>query len=297
ARLEKDYVDRLRAALPASADATELIDNIRDHIQTALAEIPAAAEVSLSKMAAILEELGSPESIAAEFAESTPVVSQSPPSAPAQTQDPYAPPASHPSPPTGAKIGLFQTLDRLFIGYLVTVVGLWVPFIGLHFCHIVGFGLMYWALHAGGAHIPKSETAKKLLLAALCIVIALFPLTILSLAAPLIALVAFPLSLGWMALDIVVFWMLMTGLAEVADQRAPEMSARIRDRRIMYLIASIVFLILATAIGLVIAVNSNEERVSELAGFVLLPFWWVVGWFLILKPIRQLRNRVQPAAV
>lgn len=293
ARLEQDYLDRLRSALPSSAETSELIDNIRDHIQTALAEVPAAAEVSLTKMATVLEELGSPESIAAEFADSAPAVSQTPPTAPepAPAQNPHSPPAAAPN-SVATELSLPETLDRLFVGYLIAIVGLWVPFIGLYICHMIGFAVMLKGIQRGGGHIPQGETVKKLLIAALCVVIAHFPLSTLSLAPPLVAIIILPLSIGWMVLDIVVFWILMSGLAEVSDQRAPEMSTQLRDRRIIYVIVSIVFFILAAAIGGVIAVNSGEPKVGELVGLLLLPIWWVVGWFLILKPIRQLRNRV-----
>ncbi|MBN1808980.1 MAG: hypothetical protein JW909_07910 [Planctomycetes bacterium] len=64
-RLENDYLSRLQAALASirSADADEILQDVRQHIEDALSEIP-AAEVSLVQMAGVIESLGPPESIA-----------------------------------------------------------------------------------------------------------------------------------------------------------------------------------------------------------------------------------------
>ena len=58
-RLERDYLERLHRALDRTpeAEATEIEENIADHIHSALAETE-IEEVRLSRMAVVLEELG-----------------------------------------------------------------------------------------------------------------------------------------------------------------------------------------------------------------------------------------------
>lgn len=64
ARLEEDYLARIRAALTQSgrspAEASEVVESVREHIREA-SETLAEPEISLSAMAAIIEQLGPPE--------------------------------------------------------------------------------------------------------------------------------------------------------------------------------------------------------------------------------------------
>lgn len=65
ARLESDYLARVRSALTGNApsETDEIIQSIQEHIEEELTE-KAPDEVSLSQMAAVLERLGPPEAYA-----------------------------------------------------------------------------------------------------------------------------------------------------------------------------------------------------------------------------------------
>ncbi len=87
--MEADYLARVRAALSGcdASEADEIIQSIREHIEEEVAADAAgspalgvAGEVSLVRMAAVLEALGPPESYAPEEPERAPVAAQTAPS-------------------------------------------------------------------------------------------------------------------------------------------------------------------------------------------------------------------------
>jgi hypothetical protein len=80
ARLQADYIARLRAALAGreTGEITEIVQSVQEHIEEALGE-SGEGEVTLVEMANVLERLGSPEDYASELPEPAPREPDPPP--------------------------------------------------------------------------------------------------------------------------------------------------------------------------------------------------------------------------
>lgn len=283
-RLEGDYLARLRSALRyvSESEATEIHDNVTEHIRAAVDELH-SDEVSLSQMAAILEELGSPESLIVEPDEiETPV--------PDLFDSPADEPEIPPVPVSASASGAVEFLDRLFAGYLIAIAGLYVPFIDLYLCSIIGYGVIFLALKK--APTPEIAAGSPWALVALISIFSICPITLLSYASDAFGLLGLPAFLGLIVSDIILFWILFGGMADWIERRGlSELATKTRNLRMIYLVTSLLVAVVLLPVGMIAAVENNGN-VPVVVGFALLPVGWVVGWFLVLRPIRRIRQAI-----
>jgi hypothetical protein len=98
-RLEEDYLARIRAALMRSgrsaAEAEEVVTSVREHINEAV-EAQAGSEVSLTAMAAIIEQLGPVEAYVEAAAATDAAATPAPPPLPADAAQAVIPNLSEP---------------------------------------------------------------------------------------------------------------------------------------------------------------------------------------------------------
>ena len=287
-RLESDYLERLHEVLrplPAT-EAAEIEENVTGHIYEALAELD-TEEVGLSHMAAVLEELGPPDAMIAEISEGDPAASpfsELPKASPETMETIQGSPSSPPPPPVEGT----EFLDRLFAGYLIVTIGLFIPLIEVYFCSIIGYAVILWNLPK--APVPEIARAKPWALIAIFSALAMCPAALLTLAEQGFGILFLPIGLAWAVSDIALLWIIFGGLANWAEGKGmAAMAGGLRNRRIYYIVAYLFLVLLAIPVGIAIS-GSGRSLASSLAGYALLPISWIINWFLILKPIRVLRG-------
>lgn len=278
-RLEGDYLARLHEALShiSKSEAIEIEENVTEHIRAAADDLD-TDEISLTQMAAILEELGSPEGLIVEpetIEAPFPELYESPAAAPIQVD---------------SSTGETEFLDRLFAGYLIAIVGLYIPLIDFYFCSIIGYVVILLALKK--APTPVIASGKIWALVSAIAAFAIFPVTLLSFASKFFALLGLPALFAWVVCDIVLFWIVFGGMADWIEKKGfSELGQKTRNLRLIYIVTTLLVFLLAIPIGIV-AMKENDQTVSLAIGLATLPIGWVIGWFLVLRPIRRIRQAI-----
>jgi len=124
-RLEQSYLERLRVTLDKGdpLDADEIWQNVASHIEEAINEFE-TSEVTLVQMAEVLERLGPPEALGTEE------------NSHQQEDKGSSRPDTTPLPETDHS-SFIEFIDKIWIGYLVGVIGLFIPIIDFNFCEMI----------------------------------------------------------------------------------------------------------------------------------------------------------------
>jgi len=288
ARLEKDYLDRLRGILADHPHAGGIVESVAEHIEEAAGEI-SSPEISLVQMAQILERLGPPESFV-----------------PPDQRSPLEEESGAGSAPAPVRNGLVSEaavlLDRIWLGNLVGVVGLFVPLVDLLICELISCVMLALAFGRWAYDRPASFRT----LGSLCwwccgVTLLLCPLGLLSLAVPVTGILSLPIGIAHLILALVIYWKTMTGTADlVSEAGALDLSKYLLKMRDIYIWVSIALVVVIIAVAFVVGVliglssggqGRKEGMIVELITPVcMLPIGWVLGWFFILRPLDMARR-------
>jgi hypothetical protein len=272
AQLEQDYLRRVDAALASRPpdERAETLQNLRAHIDEAIGAGDAPA--TLTEMAQVIERLGAPES----FSSATP---------PAVL--PYAQPASVPRQEAATLLG------RVWLGELIQISGLWVPVISFYFCQVVGAIIVGRALTGPGASFsPTLRTVGRLSYGVAAASLGITATLIAAVAVRELAMLSLPLLLVEFVCGIVGSWLFMTMLAEwMQGIGRDDLYRLVRIRRNVSIFVVGPLLLLT---GMILAAALRDTLA---AGIALLPFHWLLGWYLILRPITLSRRALQAEAV
>lgn len=277
ARLEKDYLGRVRSAL-AGRDPAEIEDvlfSLHEHIEEELAQ-DRDEEVRLSRMAAVLERLGPPESYA--------------PETPERPTAPSAPP------PSDAR-GFAELLDRVWVAYFIAILGIYVPIIDVQLCGIVGGVVLAVVLLRTGN--PELRSAGRLAAADVVLLLALGALGLATLAVRELALLALPVLVVHLACAILAYWKLMGATADTVlsagHLRLGEALRRIRRGYVVYCVISFAVLL---ALGVVLGLVLDFRRGNPVwwVGYLFLPVGWFFGYHLVLSPLSSARAALSAPA-
>jgi hypothetical protein len=292
-KLEEDYMVRLKNALRQvpESESRQIMDDVREHIRAALTESHAGSEIGLTRMAAVLEELGPPEEMAQDPVEedTRPKTTVPPmPSAPPQDTD-------RGLPGDDDKIG--ERLDQLFAAFAVIILGLHIPFIDLYFCSIIGSVMLVYFLGrmVDEPELKEIESARPFALGLLLSYVLLFPLGLLSLVGGGVKIFAdiltLPVGIAQVVCDLTSYWIIMGVLAGVAQRRgAGQLAEQVKRRRIVYLLLYFALIMLAVVVGVVLGLAKVNGAVIELVTYCVLPLGWILGWVFVLSPIREVRR-------
>jgi hypothetical protein len=293
ARLEADYLARLRSALAGreTGEVEEVLDSVSAHIEEELSG-DLDGQVSLVQMAGVLERLGPPES----YLEESEAAAGAPP-----------PPAWSPPPEAAAGGGsglapeereaAAALLDRVWWGYLVAIIGLYVPLIGLDFCAIIGATILAVVLlrHRGIAE-SSLRFAGKLAVAALIVNILNVPASILALIHPAFGLLRLPVVIGALVVSVMLYWNVLDGAATGVSRAGRDaLAERIRGLRVWYLLTVAVLFVVGLLVGVIAVASGVKNAQQELwgVGYVTLPLGWLFGWFFALRPIGWARDALR----
>ncbi|MBN2584961.1 MAG: hypothetical protein JXL80_17995 [Planctomycetes bacterium] len=310
-RLEIDYLFRLNAALEGHEPASraEIVESLREHIEEALGE-GGAGTVGLAEITAVLERLGPPETVAhAEDAS---------PQADAWSQsgsEPVEPACAAAGQDGGVHAGadalspetipvVAAMLEKVWWAYLVMAIGLYVPFIDLQFCDIIGLIIFIVAANKyKGPQWAKLRGAAWWSTATVVLLFLLVPAEVLNLMHPGFGLLVLPVSLAMAASQIISYWLTLETAATVMDQLPrPDLAGRIRGARIVYLVCTAGIVAVSIVVGtiVVLAVKvQNPALAMWWLGYAMLPLGWLVSWLFWLRPITLARRAlldVQPAS-
>lgn len=272
-RLERDYLERARRALASHPDGAAILEELRQHIEGAAAELP--GPVGLAAMAAILERLGPPEAVAPE-------------AAPA----PVPPrPASATRPPAEEA----DWVERLRLACLVGVVGLYVPLIELHVCALISLALIAVAVQAAPARAAALRSAALPAWWAFALCLAMAPIAALEWLTPAAGLIGMPVGTAYLVLHLIVFWRLMGSVAELtAGLDGDRVRSRLQTARVLYLITTLIAVVVGgTIVGLL--VGGSGPAAASLASLLFLPIGWLIGWRLVLRPLAAARDALRAA--
>jgi hypothetical protein len=281
ARMEADYLARVRQALGARRDAQEIVQSVVEHVEDAVGEFK-DLEVSLVQMAQVIQRLGPPEAFAEGQAAPTP-------SAPGGGMSPES------------RRGYAQLLDRAWVASLIKTVGLFVPFIDFYFCSLIGHGMLASALRPRDGFPEEFRTLGRLCKTVAIITVVHAIVAGLALAEPLVGIAALPTGAALVALPLVVYWKLLGGISSVLRQAgAHEVAQSTLDARRVYITIQIVFIVIAIVIGAAIGAayvgqhggraRMERELVMLAVGFGMLPIGWIISYFLLLRPISRART-------
>lgn len=286
ARLERDYLERLHQVLGRvpEAEAEEIEENVGDHIHAAIAELD-TDEVGLAQLAAVLEELGSPESL---FLEPTEAESKIPSSTPAVADSFDS--IQGVEDDSKASTGEREFLDRLFAGFLIVTVGLFIPVIEFYFCAIIGYAVLWRILRK--APTPEIVDGNRWAAFSMLAAIAVFPAALLAIEDRDLAILSLPVGLAWAVFDIILYWMVFGGLSNwIEGKGLIALARKTRNLRLIYILTSLVFFMVMFLVGF-LAGNRIDAWAIMMIGIASLPIGWVIGWFLILKPILLIRKNL-----
>ena len=284
-RLQEDYLNRLRAILGDHPHATGIVESVTEHIEEAAGEI-SSPEISLVQMAEILERLGTPESFV-----------------PPEQRNPVPEEVGAAPVRSGLMDDAANLLHRVWWGYLVGVVGLYVPFIGLHICQIISCVMLALAFGSWGYDRPAGFRSLSILNWVCGVVVLLLcPLAVLTLVVPPLGILGLPVAIAYFVLNLVIYWKTMTGTADlVREDGAEELSRHLLRTRNTYIWIEVAFFILTFVIALVLGVilalalgardAQQAAAITDLALPVcVLPIGWLLGWFFVLRPLGMARE-------
>ena len=295
AHLEQDYLARLRAMLGGrpAAEAEAILQDVRDHIESALGE-SAAEPVSLTAMAAVFERLGPPETCAA-----------------AEESARARPPSPAPPVPAAGVASAVDgeawagVIDRLWWAFLVTTIGLYVPVIEFAFCDIAGIALVLAAVRRLPAGAPDDyRTLAPHGVIAIVLLLLTSPLIALSHIAPLLALAVVPVAVAAFAWELIVYAKCMGGAAALLEGRGrADLARSVRTSRAIYIGSCIGVTVFMIGVVLVVALVTPAGRregidwpTEILSACVMLPIGWVLGAFFALRPLGQVRAALRETA-
>lgn len=292
-RLEADYLARVRSALAGreTGEVEEVLDAVRAHIEEELTG-DLDGQVSLVQMAGVLERLGPPGSYVDESERATasppPYVSVSPPVADGVADGELGP---------EGRENMAGLLDRVWWGYLVAVIGLYVPLIGLEFCGLIGAGILAFVLLAHRGIAERSfRFAGKLAAAAVIIGLLNVPACVLALIHPALGILQLPVVIGGLVVGLMLYWNVLDGAATVVSRVGEAALAdRIRGIRVLYLLTVAALFCVGLLAGVVAVASGVRNAQLELwwLGYVTLPLSWLFGWLFILRPIGAARNALR----
>lgn len=272
ARLEADYLTRARAALRGHPDGIGILEGLREHIDAAVAEHH--EPVGLARMAGILERLGPPEAVA-----------PTPPAAPAVDRGPA------PSPARDATLEAAY-LDRLWLALLFGVIGIFIPVINVLVFEIVSLVLLALACRAAPPRVAPLRRAAPLAWGALiaCVMIGL--VSIVSLKAPLAALLLLPTWILCYILHLMLVWQVLGAAAILVTGFGQGHAQRLMHARVRYVI---VFSTVAMLVLIGNAVIPGRRGLIEnlVIDLLLLPVSWLIGWLFILRPMKPAREAMR----
>jgi hypothetical protein len=292
ARLERDYLERLRAALAGRepGEAEEIVGAVREHVEEALAE-DAEGEVTLVRMANVLERLGPPEAWAGE---GSPTPAAEP--APAGQPPAAAAPAASPAFPAAERQEAATLLDKVWWAYFVSVLGLFVPLIDLHFCDIIGYAMLGYLL----GRVPRDRSgelrgAGTLSLVAVVLLVLMVPFSALSLLHSAFAIPGLPILLGLFVCQLIVYWKVLEGAALLVQRAGRDgLAGEIRSVRVIYIVLCCALLVVGLVAGVAL-VAAGVKHAAEIwwLGFLTLPLGWLFGWLFVLRPLGWARDALR----
>lgn len=303
-RLESNYLSRLQEALGylPKSEAVEIEENVTEHIRAAIEELD-TDEVGLSQMAVILEELGSPESLIVE----PEVIEQPLPdwldssdaeeAGPEEFREaepeegPEAEPEESPTLQAAEQEkdrGFLELLDRIFAGYVIYTIGLYIPVIDFFLCSIIAYSVILWNIRR--SRFPGFAKGTSWAIIALIAAITICPAKILGLVVPPLMLLTGLIAITLWVAEIALFWNLFSAMADGIEERGlPRLAGKARACRIYYIIANFLLLVAAIPVAMVVAEEKNPAD-QALLGLMILPLGWIFGWFVILRPLRAIRR-------
>ena len=294
-RLQEDYLDRLHRVLrhlPVD-QATEIELNVADHIARSLAD--ETEEISLTRMAQVLEELGPPEDMVEDD------------SFRSTNGSPLPPPPPSSSPPSGANSADVPQLDRTVVeellgkvvaSYVIIIAGLYIPVIDFMFCVIIGYFLLGKLLAKGNSREaallrPIADWAR---ITALISLIA----SILGVGiqfSPFVAFLALPVSLAMFGFSLVTDWKVLGTSAIIADRiGASALAQSCRRAQILWLVCYLGLLGLGTILGVVMGLAGQTKvplGVHMLMMLIVLPISWLLGGLILIRPIWMVRSALR----
>lgn len=186
-------------------------------------------------------------------------------------------------------------LDRVWIAYLISIVGIFIPIIDLSVCSILGGILLAMVLLRLPQEQRELRLAGVLTVVEVIMLVLLSGVTLLSLFSPLFSILGIPIALALAACSLIAYWKIMgkTG-STLAAAGYPDVSRSIYSARIGYIVYTIAVLLLAIVIGVIVGVvvgtqfrgnASAQHWAGSGVACILLPVHWLFGWLFILRPI------------
>jgi uncharacterized membrane protein len=292
ARLEADYMTRLKAALGhlSASEKNDILQEIAQHIEDSCEEF-AESEISLSQMAQILDRLGAPQVVASAAAASG-----------SRSRSEVNSGAECPENKGWEKDRkrYAELLQKLWFGHLTVVLGIYIPGVNFYVSSMVGLGILSY--FSGIREVSRIKIFRRIrwaaLIAALLCPVSLINNPVVWHAYPATMLLA-PLGMLRGFLVWLVYWSTLTGCAECLELDGQnQLAATIRTKRNLYIFICVVGKILmmssAMILGLVYA-RMNMKLPFDLkdaeqywwTGLLFLPLQWLLGWIFVLDPIKQ----------
>lgn len=286
ARLEADYLARVRQTLGSRRGAAEIAQSVAEHIEEAVAEFK-DLEVSLVQMAQVVERLGAPESYA-----------DGGPGQPGAAGELSA----------DARRRVASLLDKVWMASLITTVGLFVPFIDFYVCTLIGYGMLAVVLRNRDGLPEEFRTLSRFSKIIAVAAVLNVPLAVAGFFEPKAAFLTLPTEALLVVLPLVVSWRLLGGIASfLRTARQDALASATLDARRIFITLEILLTAIAVVVGAVIAVarmggsGRHHEVSSELnvaaAGLAMLPLNWVLSSFFLLRPISRARQALAEPSV
>lgn len=295
AHLESSYLNRVKDSLQSQSpsEVEEIIESLQEHIEEELAEV-SNEPVGLVDMANVLEQLGPPETYSQEFEASPPSAA---PASPETTEaEPSAGQQATIPPAFPDKGNFVDLLDKIWVGYLIFVIGLYVPIIEFQVCSLIAFSILALVLIRNEID-PELKPAGKALGINAIILLVTPIITLIGLAAPPVMLLAFPFLCGQIVCELFAYWRIMrrTGSYLEAAGRSRE-AERVLSARIGYTVYFFITCAAAIIVGAAIGIEGGRVTEYWFVGLIFLPFHWFFGWLFILRPLTMARRALRDAS-
>lgn len=288
ARLEADYLVRVRQALGSRPDAAEIVQSVVEHVEEAVAEFK-GLEVTLVQMAQVVERLGPPEA----FAEGAEAPPREGTSGGGQTPE--------------LRQRSVMLLDRIWVACLVSTVGLFIPVIDLYLCTLVGNGMLAHALRRREGLPDEFQTLGRLCKIVVIVGLIHVPLAVLALAQPLAGFLVLPTGIALMVVPLMVYWKLMGGISSMlSTARQERLASATLDTRRVCITIEIVLMVITVAVGTIIALadgrtsgraRMEQELTGAAVGLLTLPVHWILSYFFLLRPISRARKALAEPSI
>jgi len=292
--LESDYIKRLKDTLAGKdpALANEIMQSIREHIEEAINESP-NEEISAAQMANILEKLGSPEAYINEYFSLSEGKQNS---------------VKDTSKDTNITIEdsnkYYNFLSKLWVAYLIGVVGLYIPIIAFYFCTIIYLVFLVVIFKSSGLKQNKNSNNIIVLsimqisfLAILCVA------SIFEIKISLFSIATLPLSITVLIISLIIDWKVLGEVSNILKiHKNDKLAEYVEDARKTYIYSSVTIYLILNTIFIILSFSlgwTNKPNIYKLEiiqSIFMLPIGWIIGWLFLLQPISKAKQAIDPGS-